>query len=146
MRHRLFVAAGTLLAVVSFAGCDSGPTVALNQRIFSMPGMIPGGSGCMTIKLDSSGSGGTGATGDGFGGLHVGLRQADDKVFLEVVEGSTVLVRRSYDAAFFRSQQVDEVRATGTGGEGVLLRHWGSYGADGQPECAPSTDDGSRSK
>ena len=55
MRHHLVVAAGTLLAAVSFGGCDSGPTVALNQRIFSMPGMIPGGSGCMTFKLGSSG-------------------------------------------------------------------------------------------
>jgi hypothetical protein len=146
MRHPLVVAAGTLLVAVSFAGCDSGPTVVLNQRIFSMPGMIPAGSGCMTFKLDSSGSSGSGAAGAGFGGLSVGLRQADDKVFVEVAEGSTVVVRRSYDEAFFRSQQVDEIRATGTSGEGVLLRHWGSYGVDGQPECAPSTDDGSRTK
>ena len=93
--------------------------------------------------MDSSG---TGAAGDGFGGLHVGLRQADAKVFLEVAEGSTVVVRRSYDEAFCRSQQVDEIRATATSGQGLLLRHWGSYGADGQPECAPTTDDGSRDK
>jgi hypothetical protein len=146
MRCRLVVAAGTMLAAVSLAGCDSGPTVALNQRIFSMPGMIPGGSGCMTFQLGGSGSGGTGAGGAGFGGLQIGLREADDQVVLEVVEGRTVVVRRSYDEAFFRSQRVDEVRATGTSGDGLLLRHWGSYGADGQPECAPTTDDGSRNQ
>ena len=146
MRRHVVIAAGALLAAVSFAGCDSGPTVALNQRIFSVPGMISGGSGCMTFKLGGSGSGGTGTGGAGFGGLQVVLREAGDLVVLEVMEGSTVLVRRDYDEAFFRSQKVDEVRATGTSGEGLLLRHWGSYSAEGQPECAPTTDDGSRSQ
>lgn len=133
-----------MLAALSLVGCDSGPTVAVNQRIFSMPGMIPGGSGCMTFKLGGSGSGGTGS--GGLGGLIIGLRQSGDQVVLEVMEGGTVLVRRDYDEAFFRSQRVDEVRATGTSGEGLLLRHWGSYSADGQPECAPTTDDGSRNQ
>ena len=146
MRQRLVVALGTLLAAGSSAGCHSGTTVSLNQRIFSMPGMTPRGGGCMAFTLGSSGSGGTGAAGEGFGGLAVGVRKLGDKVVLEVSEGTTVVVRRDYDEAFLRSEKVDEVQATGTSGQGVLLRHWGSFDADGDPECAPDTDDGSRSK
>ena len=127
------------------AGCEgSGAMVAMNQRMFELPGMTARGSGCMTMQLGSDGSSSGGFGGFGGGGLIVVVRQANDMVHVEVSEGRTLLVRRSYDEAFFRSQRVDEVKVTATTGSGLLLRHWGSYGPDGRPTCAPDSDDGSR--
>jgi hypothetical protein len=131
-----------MLAAALLAGCDAGPTVAFNQRVFRLPEMTPFGTMCMTVRLGDSGGG----SGGGFGteNLIVGIRVAKEQLFVEVSEGRTVLVRRAYDEPFFRSQRVDEFRVTATTGTGMLLRNWGSYGPDGQPLCAPSEDDGSR--
>ena len=74
------------------------------------------------------------------------MREADEQVVREVVEGSTEVVRGSYDEAFVRSQQVDEVRATGISGEGRAAPALRGVSADGQPECAPTTDAGSRNQ
>jgi hypothetical protein len=130
------------LAAGLVAGCDTGAEVAFNQRMFSLPDMTSAGSTCMVLRLgdDSSSAGG----GGGASGLIMSIRTAKQQLFVEVFEGRTLLVRRSYDEAFFQSQRVDEVKVTATSGEGMLIRNWGSYGPGGQPECAPPEDDGSR--
>ncbi len=131
--------AGAVLAAL--AGCESAPTVALNQRLFSLPGMNHAGSTCMLVRLGDSGSS-TG--GGGTQGLEMTIRVGNDQLFVEVSEGRTVLVRRGYDETFFRSQRVDEYRVTATTGLGLLIRNWGSYGPDGEPACASASDDGTR--
>jgi hypothetical protein len=131
------------LALAALGGCEPpGPVVAFNQRMFSLPGMDSAGSSCIVVRLgDSGGSSGGGGTLD----LIMNVRVADDRLIVEVAEGRTVLLRRSYDEAFFQSQRVDEFTVTATTGRGMLVRNWGSYGAGGRAECSPTTDDGRRS-
>jgi hypothetical protein len=141
---RALAVIGTFAAALTVtAGCDGdGAQVAFNQRLFALPGMTSAGSNCMVVQLGgTSGSGGTFAA---QGALMLAIRTAKQQLFVEVFEGRTMLVRRSYDEAFFQSQRVDEFRVTATTGDGMLVRNWGSYGPGGQPECAPPEDDGSR--
>jgi len=133
-----------LVAAGLLAGCDSGTNVAFNQRMFMVPGMTPAGSTCMMVNLGSGGDSGSSSGGFGTQGLIMMIRVAKDQLFVEVSEGRTLLVRRGYDEVFFQSQRVDEFKVTATTGDGMLLRHWGSYGPSGQPECASPADDGSR--
>ena len=124
-----------LMALGGLAGCEAGTTVVLNQRIFSLPGMVPGGSGCMSFELGTSSRSGGGGGGGASAPLAFSIREAGDVVIVEITEGPSVLGQRAYDEAFFRSERVDELQATATTGAGMLLQHWGSYGPDGKPRC-----------
>jgi hypothetical protein len=131
------------VAALAASACGTGPEVAFNQRMFNLPDLASRGSNCMVLRLsDDTGSAGGG--GGGPSGLIMSFRTAKQQLFVEVFEGQTLLLRRSYDEAFFQSQRVDEFRVTATSGEGMMVRNWGSYGPGGRPECAPPEDDGSR--
>jgi hypothetical protein len=136
------------LAASLLAACDQPDTpVVLNERLFELPSMKSAGSGCMMYDLKpASLFGGGSSSGSGSGSasglpLVVGQRSDNDRVIVDVTDGARVVVERVYDLAFFRSGKLDEFTAT-VPGEMMLLRYWGGVDPNGQPQCAPLTDDG----
>jgi len=139
-----------LLTVPLLGSCDSaGTEVALNERLFDLPSMASAGIGCTMYDLrppslfgsgssSSSGGGGTAAH-----SLTVEQRSDKDRVIVDVSDGGRPVLERVYGLPFFQSGKVDEFTASGSGGM-MLLRYWGAIAANGSPQCAPPSDDGSR--
>ena len=141
----LIFLAGPLLGA-----CDpAGTPVVLNERLFELPSMTSAGSGCTTYDLRAPSLFGGGVSGSSGGGSAAGLplvveqRSDNDRVIVDVTDAGSVVVERVYDLTFFQSGKVDEFTASVTG-EMMLLRYWGGFDANGNPRCAPISDDGSR--
>jgi len=139
-----------VLAAPLLASCNpAGTAVVLNQRLFELPSMKPVGSGCTTYELkESSLFGGGSSSGSGGGSaaapsLTVEQRSDNDRVIVDVKDGDRPVLERVYGVPFFKSGKVDEFIASGSGGM-MLLRYWGAVDVNGNPQCAPPSDDGSR--
>ena len=143
---RLFLLAAPLLGSCSPAGTE----VVLNERLFELPSMKPAGGGCTTYDLKEPALFGGGGSSSGSGGgttaassLTVEQRSDNDRVIVDVKDGGRPVLERVYGLPFFQSGKVDEFTATGSN-EIMLLRYWGAVDANGSPQCAPPSDDGSR--
>jgi hypothetical protein len=139
-----------LLAVPLLGSCDpAGTRVALNERLFELPLMTSAGSGCTMYDLRQAslfGGGGSSSSGGGSAAapsLTVEQRSDNDRVIVDVTDGGRPVLERVYGLPFFQSGKVDEFTASGSGGM-MLLRYWGAVDANGSPQCAPLSDDGSR--
>jgi hypothetical protein len=139
--------------VLATGACDPSARVVLNERIFVMPEMVRAGGGCMTFELRRDvwyGIGGGGGNSGGSSGssgpdsIVITEQSADDRVLIRVSVGPTVLAERRYDEAFLRSERVDVFEVEAPNGARRLMRFWGSFDDDGQPECAPDDDLGVR--
>jgi hypothetical protein len=138
--------------VLATGACDPTARVALNERIFVMPEVVRAGGGCMTFELRRDvwyGIGGGGSSGGSSGAsgpdsIVITERSDDDRVLIRVSFGPTVLAERRYDEDFLRSERVDFFEVEAPNGARRLMRFWGSFDDDGQPECAPDDDLGVR--
>jgi hypothetical protein len=136
------------LAAPLLGACDpAGTPVVLNERLFELPSMKSAGGGCSTYDLRAPSFFGGGSSSGSGGGSAAGLplvveqRSDNDRVIVDVTDNGLVVIERIYDLAFFRAGKLDEFTAT-VPGEMMLLRYWGGIDPNGQPQCAPLTDDG----
>jgi hypothetical protein len=127
------------------SACGSGPYVVLNDRFLELPSMAVTSSGCIGANLgDTGGSSSAGGAPLGGGGLALSESTGDRTILVQVSDGASIIVQRTYDESFFKSGRVDQFTATSTSGTSMMLRFWGAWDALAAPACAPASDDGSR--
>lgn len=117
--------------------------IALNHRLFESPSMTSLGSGCISYRLKTGANTSTGGGSASGLPLEVNQKAVDYTVVVDVTDKGQQVVEKIYDEVFFQSGTRDDFTATSSD-QTMLLRFWATFDADGLPQCAPLTDDGSQ--
>lgn len=127
-------ALGALLAASACAS-DSSPTfVVLNERVVAADG-TSAGSGCVTYGLgEGSAKVQTETSVPGPGALRAKQSGSGGPVTVQILDGTTLLLERRYDEAFFSQHGDDSFTVSDASGRAWSFRYWGAPKEGG---CTP---------